>query len=68
MRNLRADKERLQAEVDALHGLLGETCKDKAGQITAGIAKLELASAKNASTKSETEVKPKPVDIDTHVQ
>ena len=66
MRNLRADKECLQTEVDVLHGLLGETRKHKAGQITAGVAKLELASAKNASTKSETEVKPKPVDIDTH--
>ena len=62
MCNLRADKERLQAEVN---GLLGDTHKHKAGQITAGVAKLELASAKNASTKSETEGKPKP-DTDTH--
>jgi len=38
----------------------------KAGQITARVAKLELASAKNSSTKSETEVKPKATDTDNH--
>jgi len=31
VRDLKADKERLQAEVNVLHGLLGETRKHKAG-------------------------------------
>ena len=57
MQSLRADKGRLQAEVEALHGLLSKSSTSKAEQITAGVAKLELASVKGAS-KSEVEAKP----------
>ena len=56
----------MQAEVDTLHGLLDEMHKHKAGQITVRVAKLELASTKNPSTKNETEVKPKAIGTDTH--
>ena len=57
MQSLRADKGRLQAEVEALHGLLSKSSTSKAEQITAGVAKLELTSVKGAS-QSEVEAKP----------
>ena len=63
VRGLRADKEHLQAEVEALHGLLNKSNKRKVEQITARVSKLELTSAKTTA-KDETEVMPK--DADTH--